>query len=335
MAANLIGRQTIAFNGLPRLVSAYTNVGRLEGQGPYRDFFHEILDDDLVGQKTPEKAERHILEKAVNEALRHKGLAPQDIQFYISGDLLNQVISAVFSARSLGIPFLGIFSACATFAQGLGLGSALLQGGFADRVVVATSSHYQTAERQYRYPVELNIQHRPTNQHTVTGAGACVLSLEGEGPKITHATFGKVVDMGLKDPNDMGSAMAPAVFAALEQHLQDTGRGPDYYDLILTGDLGRQGLKMLRILAERTGLSLDSRLQDGGALIYGGNPKTGAGASGAACSAVMALGFVNAQLQAGKLHKVLLVGSGALLNQLTVQQGDSIPTVAHAVAIEA
>jgi stage V sporulation protein AD len=335
LAANQVGRQTITFGILPRLVSMHTIVGTLEGKGPYGGYFHEVLEDDLLGQKTAEKAERQILENAVNEALRKGGLVPQDVQYYISGDLLNQVISAVFSARSLGVPFLGIFSACGTFAQGLGLASIMLQGGFADKVMVATSSHYQTAERQYRYPIELNIQHVPTNQHTVTGAGACVLATEGEGPKITHATFGKVVDMGLKNPNDMGSAMAPAAFATLEQHVQDTGRPPDYYDLILTGDLGRQGLKMLHVIAEKKGFALGSNLQDGGALIYGNDPKVGAGASGAACSAVMTLGFVATQLYQGKLQKVLLIGTGALLNQLTVQQGDSIPTVAHAVAIEA
>jgi stage V sporulation protein AD len=309
-------------------------VGKQEGQGPYAEYFHEILADDLLGQKTPEKAERQILEQTIDQALRKQGLVPQDIQYYVGGDLLNQVISTVFSARSLEVPFLGIFSACGTFSQGLGLASVLLQGGFADKVLVATSSHYQTAERQYRYPIELNVQHVSTNQHTVTGAGACVLAADGEGPKITHATFGKVVDMGLKNPNDMGSAMAPAALATLEQHLADTGRSPDYYDLILTGDLGRQGLKMLRILAEKKNLQLNN-VADGGALIYGDNPKFGAGASGAACSAVMTLGYVNTQLFLGKLHKVLLIGTGAMLNQLTIQQGESIPTIAHAAAIEA
>ena len=335
MAANRVGSQTIFFERLPKLVSAHTIVGRNEGQGPYSDYFDEILDDDLLEQPTAEKAERQILEKAVEQALSKYGLVPQDINYYVSGDLLNQVISAVFSARSLAIPFLGIFSACGTFAQGLGLGSILLQGGFADKVLVATSSHYQTAERQYRYPVEPNIQNRPTNQHTVTGAGACVLSLEGEGPKITHVTFGKVTDMGLKDPNDMGSAMAPAAFDTLEQHLKDLERSPDYYDLILTGDLGRQGFKMLKIVAEKKGIAVGSNLQDGGVLIYGEDPKYGAGASGAACSAVMTLGYALSLLREGKIQRFLLVGTGALLNQLTVQQGESIPTIAHAVAIEA
>ena len=335
MAANRVGSQTIFFERLPKLVSAHTIVGRNEGQGPYSDYFDEILDDDLLEQPTAEKAERQILEKAVEQALSKYGLVPQDINYYVSGDLLNQVISAVFSARSLAIPFLGIFSACGTFAQGLGLGSILLQGGFADKVLVATSSHYQTAERQYRYPVELNIQHRPTTQHTVTGAGARVLSLEGEVPKVSHVTCGKVTDMGLKDPNDMGSAMAPAAFDTLEQHLKDLERSPDYYDLILTGDLGRQGFKMLKIVAEKKGIAVGSNLQDGGVLIYGEDPKYGAGASGAACSAVMTLGYALSLLREGKIQRFLLVGTGALLNQLTVQQGESIPTIAHAVAIEA
>ena len=203
-------------------------------------------------------------------------------------------------------------------------------GGFADKVMVATSSHYQTAEA-VRYPIELNIQ-RPHKSATVTELGHVLARGKAQDH---YATFGKVVDMGLKNPNDMGSAMAPAAFATLEQHVQDTGRPPDYYDLILTGDLGRQGLKMLHVIAEKKGFALGSNLQDGGALIYGNDPKVGAGASGAACSAVMTLGFVATQLYQGKLQKVLLIGTGALLNQLTIQQGDSIPTVAHVVAIEA
>lgn len=335
MAAKRVGSQTLAFSSLPRLIAVHAIVGTNEGQGPCGEFFHEIVDDDLLGESTAEKAERKMLESAVDQCLKKGNLVPQDIQYYVSGDLLNQNISAVFSARSLAVPFLGIFSACGTFAQGLGLGSILLDGEFADKVLVGTSSHYQTAERQYRYPIELNIQHKPTNQHTVTGAAACVLSLSGEGPKITHVTLGKVVDMGLKNPNDMGSAMAPAAFDTLDQHLKDTGRSIDYYDLILTGDLGRQGLKMLHVIAGRYNMKLGDTVQDGGVLIYGDNPKYGSGASGAACSAVMTLGYVNTKLYLGELHKVLLVGTGALLNQLTIQQGDSIPTIAHAVAIEA
>ena len=298
------------------------------------EYFHEILPDDMLEQKTPEKAEKLMLEIAIEKALNQRNLTNQDIQFYIAGDLLNQIISATFSARSVAVPYIGIYGACSSFAEGVGLGAVLIQGGFAQKVLVGTSSHYQTAERQFRYPIELNVQHTGTSQHTVTGAGAAVLSIDGEGPKITHATFGKIVDKGLNDPNDMGSAMAPAAFDTITQHLHDTGRTIDYYDLVLTGDLGAQGLKMLRILAEQNNTPYGERVQDGGVLIYSPNQSVGAGGSGCACSAVITLGFINTKMYLGEMHKVLVVGTGALLNSLTVLQGESIPCIAHAIAIE-
>lgn len=333
--SNRLGAQTVTFSKEPRILSSYTIVGPMEGKGPHALDFDEILPDDVLNQKTPEKSERLILEMAIEKTLNKNNTKLDDVQFLIAGDLLNQIISSTFAATTYAAPFLGVYGACSTFAQAMGLGAALLQGDFASQVLVGTASHYQTAERQFRYPIELNIQHQVTNHHTVTGAGAALLGFADQGPRITHATFGAVVDMGLKDPNDMGSAMAPAAFATIKQHLQDTELNLDAYDMVLTGDLGKQGRKMLRLLLEKEGIQGLDRLQDGGSKIYGDGQKTGAGGSGAACIAVMTLGYALNKLKSAKARRVLIVATGALLSSLTVAQGESIPCIAHAIVLEA
>lgn len=333
--SNRLGAQTVTFSKEPRILSSYTIVGPMEGKGPHALDFDEILPDDVLYQKTPEKSERLILEMAIEKTLNKNNTKLDDVQFLIAGDLLNQIISSTFAATTYAAPFLGVYGACSTFAQAMGLGAALLQGDFASQVLVGTASHYQTAERQFRYPIELNIQHQATNHHTVTGAGAALLGFADQGPRITHATFGAVVDMGLKDPNDMGSAMAPAAFATIKQHLQDTELNLDAYDMVLTGDLGKQGRKMLRLLLEKEGIQGLDRLQDGGSKIYGDGQKTGAGGSGAACIAVMTLGYALNKLKSAKARRVLIVATGALLSSLTVAQGESIPCIAHAIVLEA
>lgn len=297
--------------------------------------FQEILPNASLGQKTPEQTERLMLELAIEKTLRQNKTKIEDIQFLIAGDLMNQITTSAFSARSYPIPFLGIYGACSTFCEALGLGAALLQGDFAEQVLIGTASHYQTAERQFRYPVELNIQHGQTNQHTVTGAAAAILSLQDQGPRITHATFGTIVDWGLKDPNDMGSAMAPAAYKTIKQHLIDTNRSLEDYDLIFTGDLGEQGSKMLKLLLAKDSLIGLERLQDGGKQIYGAEQKAGAGGSGSGCVAVMTLGYVLNKLKSGKVKRVLVTATGALLSPVSILQGESIPCIAHAVAIEA
>lgn len=333
--SNRLGSQTISFSRQPRLLSSYTLVGPLEGKGPHALDFDEILPDDVLGQKTPEKAERLMLEMAIEKTLRQRNTKVEDVSFLLAGDLLNQITSSTFAGSTYPIPFLGIYGACSTFAQGIGLAAALLQGDFAQQVLVGTASHYQTAERQYRYPIELNVQHIASNQHTVTGAGAALLGFGEEGPQISFATFGAIVDMGLKDAQDMGSAMAPAAFSTLKAHLVDTGRTLEDYDMVLTGDLGKQGRKMLRLLLEKEGFSGLERLQDGGSQIYSERQKAGAGGSGAACIAVMTLGYGLNRLKSAKAKRILVVATGALLSPLTVLQGESIPCVAHAIAIEA
>ncbi|MDI9484200.1 MAG: stage V sporulation protein AD [Bacillota bacterium] len=333
--SNRLGAQTLTFSKEPRILSSYAIVGPMEGKGPHALDFDEILPDDVLNQKTPEKSERLILEMAIAKTLQKSSTKLDEVQFLIAGDLLNQIISSTFAAATYAAPFIGIYGACSTFAQAMGLAAALLQGDFASKVLIGTASHYQTAERQFRYPIELNVKHIATNHHTVTGAGTALLGFGEEGPRVTHATFGAVVDMGLKDPNDMGSAMAPAAFATIKQHLKDTGRSLEDYDVVLTGDLGRQGRKMLRLLLEGEGFQGLDRLQDGGSKIYGDGQKTGAGGSGAACIAVMTLGYALNKLKSAKARRILVVATGALLSSLTVAQGESIPCIAHAVVIEA
>lgn len=332
--ANRTGSKTLVFNRSPRITSRYTLVGPREGKGPYAVEFHEIISDDTLGQKTAEKTERLMLELALEKALAQHNTNINDVQFLIAGDLLNQITTSCLAASTHAAPFIGIYGACSTFAEALGLGAVLLEGGFAEQVLIGTASHYQTAERQFRYPIELNIQHIKTNQVTVTGAAAAVLSFAERGPRITHATFGTVVDMGLKDPHDMGSAMAPAAFRTIKEHLADTGRTLEDYDIVLTGDLGKQGSKMLRILLERENFQGLERLQDGGSQIFGPWQPVGAGGSGAACIAVMTLGYLLNCLESAKAKRVLVVATGALLSALTVLQGESIPCVAHAIALE-
>lgn len=215
----------------------------------------------------------------------------------------------------------------------MGLAGVLLQGGFATRVLVATASHYQTAERQFRYPLELNVQHTETNQHTVTGAAAAVISHEGDGPSLTHATFGTVVDWGMKNVFDMGSAMAPAAFNTIKQHLEDTGRNLEDYDLILTGDLGRQGSKMLRILLQKENYTGLDRLEDGEPR-FTAIGKNWGGGSGTACVAVMTLGYLLNKLKTGRIRRALVIATGALLSTVSAAQGESIPCIAHAISLE-
>ena len=331
---NRLCKQTVTFTSRPRIHCSYTIVGPSEGNGPHALELQEILQDDMLHQKTPEQAERLMLEMAIEKALAAGQLKADDLHFFVAGDLLNQIITSTFAARSCGVPFLGVYGACSTFLEAMGLAGVLLQGGFATRVLVATASHYQTAERQFRYPLELNVQHTETNQHTVTGAAAAVISHEGDGPSLTHATFGTVVDWGMKNVFDMGSAMAPAAFNTIKQHLEDTGRNLEDYDLILTGDLGRQGSKMLRILLQKENYTGLDRLEDGGAQIYSQRQKIGAGGSGTACVAVMTLGYLLNKLKTGRIRRALVIATGALLSTVSAAQGESIPCIAHAISLE-
>ncbi len=334
MAVKKMGQQTIRFPLPPKIISAYSIVGPKEGEGPLKDWFDEILEDDMIKEKTWEKAESKMLRSAINASLKNCQKTPEDIDFLLSGDLLNQLMSASYTARDLGIPFYGLYGACSTMTESLSLASMLIDGGFADHVIAATSSHFSTAERQYRFPLEHGNQKPPTAQWTVTGSGALVLASQGAGPVITHITAGKVVDFGVTDANNMGAAMAPAAVDTIAIHFSDTGRSPDFYDLILTGDLGQLGKQIAKDLLTEKGFNVESVYNDCGVMIFDSiNQDTHCGGSGCGCSASVFCGNIYKRMMKKELKNVLLVSTGALLSTISTQQGESIPGIAHAVAV--
>ncbi|MCR6545833.1 stage V sporulation protein AD [Dehalobacterium formicoaceticum] len=329
-----VGKQTIVFQDPPLILNHASVVGPKEGEGPLQKTFDLILDDTLFGEKSWEKAECKILQAAVNLALDKENLGRDEIDFLLAGDLLNQNISANYAARQLAIPFFGLYGACSTMAESLILGAVLVDGEFAEKVVAAVSSHHDTAERQYRFPTEQGVQRPLTAQWTVTGAGAALIGKGEKGTRITHATVGKVIDLGIKDQSDMGAAMAPAATDTLIRHFTDTGRKPADYDLIITGDLATIGKELTHQLMEQQGYPLGENFADCGLLIYDPTQDTHAGGSGCACSAVVTCGHLLHSMSAGMYQKIMLVGTGALLSPISMLQGESIPGIAHAVVIE-
>ena len=332
--SNRLGKSTIVFKNKPRIESTYSIVGQKEGQGPFRNYFDCILNDDLCGKKTYELAEREILERTILGALDKNKVDLSDIDFIIGGDLLNQIISSSFSARHFETPFIGLYGACSTMAESLAIGAALIDGGYAKKTVCATVSHFATAERQYRTPLELGNQRPPVSQWTVTGAGCTILSNTNRGNYISMATFGRVTDYGVTDANNMGAAMSPAASETLAEHFMDTKTCPDDYDLIVTGDLGKLGSEILRDLMEHRGYKLGKNYCDCGQMIFARDQRTFQGGSGAGCSASILNAYILKQMDAGVYNKVLFVATGALLSTLSTQQGETIPCIAHAVVIE-
>ena len=240
MAGLRLGMQTIALSTRPAICGSAAYVGKKEGEGPLGELFDFVAQDERYNQDTFELAEKQLYLDAIRKAIRKGGSKPEEVQFLLGGDLLNQIITASFSARDLGIPFIGLYGACSTMAESLALGSMLMDGGHADQVICAASSHFCTAERQYRYPLEFGAQRPPTSQWTVTGAGAALVSEKGKGPRITACTVGTVTDLGIKDANNMGAAMAPAALSTIRAHFEDLKVNADDFDLIITGDLGQQ-----------------------------------------------------------------------------------------------
>lgn len=330
-----LGKQTVMLSTKPRIISAFSVVGPKEGKGPLKDYFDIILRDDLKGQDTYEKAESQMLYTAVTESMKRAGLKEKDIHYLLAGDLLNQIISSSFAARAIDVPFLGLYGACSTMTESLGLGAMLMEGGFAEHLIAATSSHFSAAERQFRFPLEYGTQRSPLSQWTVTGAGAMVLGKEGNFPSITYVTTGKVKDYGIGDSNNMGAAMAPAAAATISQHFIDTGKSPKDYDLIATGDLGDIGKEVAKKLLVEYGYDVSGIYTDcGSEIYYNQEQKTCAGGSGCGCSAVVDCGYIYKSMMQGRFKKVLLVSTGALLSTTSSLQGETIPGVAHAVAVE-
>ena len=329
-----LGKQTVKLSPPVSILSSANVVGKKGGEGPLSQYFDVIMEDSTWGESSWEKTESKMQNEAVSHAIQKANLSPDNIDYILAGDLLNQCISSSFALRDLSIPFFGVYGACSTMAETISLGSMLIDGGFAEKVSAVTSSHFCTAERQYRQPLEYGGQRPPTAQWTVTGSGSVVLSKNGNGPYVTHITTGKIIDMGIKDANNMGAAMAPAAADTLKAHFSDTTLKPSDYDMILTGDLGTLGKDILIDLMMHEGIDLRDNYDDCGCLIFDAKTQdTHAGGSGCGCGAVTLTGFVLNLMQAKKINNVLFMATGALLSPTSTLQGESIPAVAHAISI--
>ncbi len=324
--------QTIFFNNKPRVIAGYSIVGPKEAAGPLDPYFHKRLRKDDFGQDSYEKAECKLHMSAISGAIIAAGLTPSDVDLNVGGDLLNQIITSSFSARELDVPFVGMYTACSTFGQALIVAAALIDGGFIRNAACSTSSHFSTAERQYRYPLELGTQMTPTSQWTVTGAGCTLLGKEGSKICVESATVGKVIDFGVSDANNMGAAMAPAAAKTVSQHLKDTGRSADYYDYIVTGDLGIYGSRLFLELLESDGIKAAMNHKDCGEMIFDKKQRCPQGGSGAGASSVVFNSYFLHQMRAGSIKRMLLVPTGALLSKLSSLQGETIPGIANAVS---
>ena len=330
-----LGTQTVFLENPPRILSCAAVVGKKEGEGPLKQKFDLISDDSYFGEQTWENAESHMLQRCFSIACDKAGLAPSSLDYILAGDLLNQCVSSAFAMKDSGAPYLGLYGACSTMAESLSLAAMLIDGGFANTACAVTGSHFCSAERQYRFPLEYGGQRPPSAQWTVTGAGAVVLGGDGAGLRITHITTGKIVDAGVADANSMGSAMAPAAYDTLRAHFDDTGRSPADYDAIFTGDLGALGHDILEDLFRADGVELGPYYMDCGVLIYDATAQNvNAGGSGCGCCASVLTGHILPAMEKGVWKRVLFSATGALLSATTAQQGSSIPGICHALVIE-
>ena len=326
--------RTVAFSGGVSVLSWGSIGGKLEGQGPLGTYFDEIETDSFCGQASWEKAESIFLQRALGHALERGGMGPEDVDLVLAGDLLNQCAASNFALRNQPFSVAGLYAACATMGEGLALAAMLLQGGAAHVAAAVTSSHYCTAERQYRMPVPYGSQRSPTAQWTATAAGCTLLSAQGPGPYITHVTCGKIVDQGITDPNNMGAAMAPAAYDTLRAYFADTHTGPADYDAIFTGDLGELGHEIVMDLFRQDGVDMTRNYEDCGMLLYDRDRQDmHAGGSGCGCSAAVFNGYLLTGLKQGRWRRILFAPTGALLSPTSSFQGESIPSICHLVCV--
>ena len=327
MTTKKLGSQTAALASPPSFAGWANVAGKKEGEGPLAS------KDDTFGESTWEKAESAMQKQALGLALDKAGQAASSLDWLFAGDLLNQCISSSFAARGQDIPFFGLYGACSTMGEGLALASMVLDGGFGEQAAVTASSHFCSAERQYRTPLEYGGQRTPTSQWTATAAGAAVLAREGPGPYITHVTVGKIVDKGIADTNNMGAAMAPAAHATITAHFKDTGRSPSSYDLIVTGDLGTLGSELLIELLRQDGIQMKNHADCGAMLFDIQKQDVHCGGSGCGCCASVLTGHLLNSMKAGKWKDILFCPTGALHSPTSAFQGESIPGICHAIAI--
>ena len=330
-----IGKQSFVFEAPPVITQWASIAGKKEKEGPLGKHFDHTHQDSYFGQKTWELGEKRMQQLALQTLAKKAGMRQNEFDVVFSGDLLNQCIGSSFTMRNTGIPHLGLYGACSTMAEGLLMASMAVGGGFRHHAVAMTSSHFASSERQYRFPLGYGGQRTPTAQWTVTGAGAAMVCQSGKGPRITACTIGTVTDLGIKDANNMGAAMAPAALSTIKAHFKDLHTTADAYDLIITGDLGQLGKDILLDMAQREGISLGGKLTDCGTMVFDCEKQdVHCGGSGCGCSAITLCGYLLNQLNEKKLRKILFCGTGALLSPTSTQQGMPIPGVCHGVCIE-
>ncbi|MEN1967078.1 stage V sporulation protein AD [Lentibacillus sp. N15] len=331
----LTGHRTWIFENKPVILSTGTVGGPFEAEGKIPKDFDLLHEDTWLKQKSFEQAQQKMLEEACQFAIKNSPIEKEQVEFFLSGDLINQITPTSFAAKTINAPYFGLFNACATSMESLALSALLINSNGANYVLSGTASHNSATERQFRYPTEYGGQKPPTAQWTVTGAGVALVAKSGSGPTVTSATIGKVVDMGMTDPFNMGGAMAPAAVDTIMAHFKERNIDPSYYDLIITGDLGHVGRQVSLDLLKQSGLQLeDQKYVDCGLTIYREDQPVQAGASGAACSSVVTYGHFMNRMRDGEFRRILVVATGSLHSPFSVQQKQSIPCIAHAVSIE-
>ena len=335
MSTKKLGEQTVALSDPPSIVGHANVVGKKEGDGPLKETFDYIDKDDTFGQPSWEKSESEMQKQALAGALDKAELSVSQLDFLFAGDLLNQCIGSGYAARGQDVSFFGLYGACSTMGEGLALAAMTMDGGFGQWAAAVASSHFCTAERQYRFPPEYGSQRPPTAQYTVTGAGAFYLTREKASLRVADGVIGRIVDGGITDANNMGAAMAPAAADTILRYFDHSGRRQEEFDAIVTGDLGMEGLKLTQELLRSGGLDISSRHMDGGVLIFDAERQDmHCGGSGCGCLSTVLGGYFMKRLQAKELKRILAVGTGALLSASTPLQKLSIPGVAHGVCLE-
>lgn len=333
----LLGRNSWKFENEPTIVSTGVIGGPYEAKGKIPHDFDILHEDIWLKQDSFEKAQQILMEEACQIAVKKAGIDKGQVNYFISGDLINQITPSTFAAKTVDVPYLGLFSACATSTESLSLAALIVNSNGADYILSGTSSHNASAERQFRNPTEYGAQKPPTAQYTVTGAGCALIGKNdtGDGPVITTSTIGKVMDMGMTDANNMGGAMAPAAVDTIIRHLTDRQVDASFYDLIITGDLGKVGREVSYDLLRDKGIDINAkRYVDCGLTIYSDNQSVHSGGSGTACSAVATYGHFLNRMREGQLNRILFVATGSLHSPMSVQQNNTIPGIAHAVSIE-
>lgn len=327
-------KQTIIFGSVPSIISSAAVGGKMEGEGPLGQYFDKINDDPYLSTETFEQGESKLQKEAMLHMLQKASLKPDDIDIIFGGDLLNQCTGTTYGIRDLNIPFLGLYGACSTMAEGLICASAFVSSGYAQKAAAVTSSHFCSAERQYRYPLNYGGQRPPTAQWTATAGGALCVSAEGKAPFVRGCAIGKIEDLGITDANNMGAAMAPAAWSTISAFLRETNKSPSDFDMILTGDLGKVGSRLLCELAEKENTDLRSVHSDCGLMLYSFEEQdVHAGGSGCGCCASVLCGYILPKIQRSELHNVLFAATGALMSPTLNQQGETIPSISHAVWI--